>query len=164
MLLWQYYISMGGGTKLVHCDLKGDTIISHSPLSLLFTLRKAVRLFSASALFWASSSNLRTKCNIFSNDRWQVDNSPPPPRILSESKVAGGHQLAKSFLDQFVNLLCCKDFWECAHWDQLLFLLANVASLQFNKVMHSEGLCTHTLIIFLTYFLNHYTSEASLLW
>lgn len=104
MLLWQYYISMGGGTKLVHCDLKGDTIISHSPLSLLFTLRKAVRLFSASALFWASSSNLRTKCNIFSNDRWQVDNSPPPQEYCLSQRLQEGISWQKAF---WINLLIC---------------------------------------------------------
>lgn len=69
---------------------------------------------------------------------------------LCESKVAAGHQLAKGFLDQFVNSLSRKkQFWERAHWDQLPFLSANVAFLQFIKVMHSKGLCTHTHFILL---------------
>lgn len=50
------------------------------------------------------------------------------------SKVAPGHQLAKSFLDQFVNSLSCKRFWDCAQWDQQLLLSTNALSLQFNKV------------------------------
>lgn len=82
-----------------HCNQSQST----EPVVYLFTLRKAVRLFSASALFWASSSNLRTKCNIFSNDRWQVDYSPPQEYSLSQ-RLQEGISWQKAF---WINLLIC---------------------------------------------------------
>ncbi len=63
------------------------------------------------------------------------------------STIAAGHQLAKSFLDQFVNSLSCKkDFG--VHWDQQLmqFLVNSVRS-----PAHTQSAHVHTLTFSLSF-------------
>lgn len=73
------------------------------------------------------------------------------PRTASLSvRLHQGISWQKAF---WINLLIhcpVKRIWECAQWDQQLFLSTNVVSLQFNKVIctHSVRLCTHTSHLF----------------
>lgn len=140
-----------------HCYQYGN----HGPVSWEFTLRKATRLFSASALFWASSSNLEDK----ERDKvFQCTDFLQAPRIFFFKRGCEENMMSLSKNTNFclwlhrgvswqkafwINLLIhspVKRFWECAQWDRQLLLSTNVFLYQFNKVTgtHLTRLRTHT--------------------
>lgn len=137
---------MGQSCSFWYLRQADDQYGNHGPVNWVFTLRKATRLFSASALFCVSSSNLKTQHFKWCRDYPEILKGMTEKRGRTPllSKVTSGHQLAKSFLDQFVNSLSRKkDFGSVPTGiSGCSFLLM---WLQFNKVVCSHLGYVHSL-------------------